>query len=161
MAKVTDGLRKLSKANLMPEDNYDLAVREVVTGMGENNWEKIWAVPVNPEDPSLATRRTSYMIGSPDTGDWRGLTELLKAAKLTEVPDGDYGEGDTRNLVGVEFPARIFHGQGNRGLEAKIAPTVDHDWVAENTAEDGEDEAPARKKTAKKKASKKTSRRKS
>lgn len=160
MAKVTEGLRQLSKANLVPEDEYDFVVREVVTNMGDNNWEKVRCNILNAPDPSLATRRIDYLIGSPDTGDWRGLTDLLKAAKLTEVPDGDYGEGDTRNLAGVEFPGRVYHRQGNRGEEANIRPTVDHDWVAENTASDDDGETP-RKTTEKKASKKKTSRRRS
>ena len=126
--------------------------------MGDNNWEKVWCEFVDPPDTGLAVRRVSHMIGSPDTNDWRGLTEILQAAQLYNIPDGEFGEDDTRNLVGVEFPGRIYHGQGNRGLEAKIAPTVDPEWVSKMLAEaEGgyEDEAPApkrRKKAAKKKS---------
>jgi hypothetical protein len=164
MAKVTDGLRQLAKANLVPEDEYDFIVREVVIGMGDNNWEKVRCNIVNPPDPALATRRIDYLIGSPDTGDWRGLTQLLEAAQLTNVPDGDFGDGDTRNLVEVEFPGRIYHRQGNRGLEANIAPTVNHDWVAEHTDQSEEDEDASskrrsRKKTTAKKAKRRGSRR--
>ena len=132
MAKVTQGLKELQKANLLPEDTYDWRVAQVITNMGDNNWEKVWCIMVNPDDPSLATRRVSMLIGSPDVGDWRGLTSLLAAAKLTDVPDGDFGPGDTRNLEGVEFTGRLYHKMGNRGMEAAIEPTIDQNWAQEN-----------------------------
>jgi len=135
MAKVTQGLKELQKAQLLPEADYDWRIVQVVTGMGDNNWEKVWCVMVNPTDPSLATRRVSKMIGSPDVGDWRGLAAILSAAKLLDVPDGDYGPGDTRNLEGVEFPGRLYHGMGNRGMEANIEPTIDQDWAKENLSD--------------------------
>lgn len=152
MAKVTQGLRQLAKANLIPEEEYDFIVREVVTGMGDDNWEKVRCNIVNPSEPSLATRRIDFMIGSPDTGDWRGLTQLLEAAQLTEVPDGDYGPGDTRNLVELEFPGRVHHTQGKRGWEAQIRPTIDHEWVAKHSGEEDEpEEGSRRRKKSKKK----------
>ena len=145
MAKVTDGLKKLALAQLIPEDEYELIIDSVVTGMGNDNWEKVWCKFVNPPDQKLLARRISHMIGSPDTSDWRGLTEILSAAQLEEVPGGDYGEGDTRNLVGVTFRGRVFHRQGNRGQEAAIVPIVDSDWLSKLSAEDG-DEPPKRRR---------------
>jgi hypothetical protein len=159
MARVTEGLRDLVKSNLIPEDQYDFVVREVVTGMGDNNWEKVRCNIVNPSEPSLATRRIDYMLGSPDTGDWRGLVQLLEAARLEEVPDGEYGEGDTRNLEGLEFPGRVFHRVGNRGLEANISPIVDPAWVTEHTDEGAEGEAAARRGGRRKKTASKKKRR--
>lgn len=147
MAKVTDGLRKLARAQLIPEDEYDLVIRKVVTEMGPDNWERADCVFVNPPDPSLATRRVSHLLGSPDTGDWRGLQDILMAAKLEEVPDGEYGPGDTRNLEGVTFSGRIYHGMGRRGPEAKISPIIDDKWMQELMAGDGE--PPPRKRTRK------------
>lgn len=158
MAKVTQGMAALAKANLVPEDDYDFVVRQVVTKMGDDEWEKAWCVIENPEEPSLATRRISYMLGSPITGDWRGLTELIQAAKLTGVPDGDYGDSDTRNLEGVTFPGRIFHRTGNRGLEAAIRPTIDHDWVAANMDEEGASTGRRRKKATTTKKRRRSSR---
>lgn len=149
MAKVTDGLRTLAKAQLVPEDEYKFVVRRVVTGMGNDNWERADCVFVDPPDPSLATRRVSHLLGSPDTGDWRGLQDILMAAKLEEVPDGEFGPGDTRNLEGVTFDGRIYHGTGRRGPEAKISPIIDDEWMQEIMAEDG---GPATRKTRKKKS---------
>ena len=155
MAKVTDGLRTIAKAQLVPEDEYDFVVRKVVTGMGKDNWERVDCNFVNPPDQGLATRRISHLIGSPDTGDWRGLQEILMAAELEEVPNGDYGPGDTRNLEGVEFRARVYHGTGRRGLEAKLSMIINDEWVTKLMSDD--DETPTRRKRAKK-AAKKTRR---
>lgn len=158
MAKVTDGLKSLAKAQLVPEDEYDFKISKVTTNMGDNNWEKVSCVFLNPSEPSLATRRIDHMIGSPDTGDWRGLQQILMAAKLEDVPDGDYGEGDTRNLEGVEFTARVYHGSGRHGPEAKLSPIIDDEWVQQMMSEDGDEPTTTQRKKRGKKTAKKTRR---
>lgn len=137
MAKVTDGLRAMAKAQLVPEQTYDFKVAKVRIEMGDDNWERADCVIQNPEDPKLATRRIGYLLGSPDTGDWRSLQTLLWALKLENVPDGEYGKNDTRNLEGAEFEGRLYHRMGNRGLEASIRPIYEEAWVQEHLSEDG------------------------
>lgn len=147
MAKITEGLRALAKANLVPEDEYEFTIAKVRIGLGDDNWELADCRFVNPENPSLAVRRISYFLGSPDTGNWNGLQDLLFACELEEVPDGDYGEQETQNLEGVNFRGRVYHGMGKKGLEAKIAPIVNDAWVQELMSSE---EGPAKRRTKKK-----------
>ena len=128
MAKVTDGVKTLMESDLIPDATYRLRVNKVRPA---GSWEVADLGFVNPEDPELVGRRLSYFLGEPSTNNWRGLTDLLKAAKLLEVPKDENGDQDTKtSLIGIEFPARVTRRDGKRGPENVVYPTMDNDWIA-------------------------------
>ena len=131
MAKVTDGVKTLMESDLIPDATYRLRVNKVRPA---GSWEVADLGFVNPEDPELVGRRLSYFIGELSTGNWRGLTDLLKSAQLLEVPkDKETGEQDTMKcLDGIEFNARVSRRDGKRGPENVVYPTFDNDWIAAN-----------------------------
>lgn len=130
MAEVTAGVKSLMEADLIPDASYNLRVNRV---RDAGSWEAADLGFVNPSDPELVGRRLTYFLGEPSTKNWRGLTDLLKAAKLLEVPKDENGKQDTKtSLIGIEFPARVTRRDGKRGPENVVYPTLDNDWVMAN-----------------------------
>lgn len=126
MAKVKEGIRKLMESDLIPDKDYEGQVMRV---RDAGTWE-VADVSIVDAEPELIGRRLSYFLGEPSTNSWRGLTELLKAAKLEEVPKDENGDQDTKtSLVGVKFPMRVRRRDGKRGPENVVYPIADNDWV--------------------------------
>lgn len=147
MAEVNDGIRKLQEADLIPEDDYNFRVLRVrLSRSGE--YEIADLAFEDPQDPELVNRRVSYFLGSPTANTWRGLRELLKAAKLLNVPeDKETGKRDTMvTLQGTVFPGRLRHRDGNQGPENNVQPIIDNDWVASVMSTEGEEVKPRRRR---------------
>ncbi len=150
MAKVEDKVRDLQKAQLIPEREYDFEVRRVrVTDSGHEYADLGF---VSPPDKEIAGRRVSYWLGNSATLDWRGLTDLLMSAQLTELPLDENGEKDTEtSLPGVAFSGRLAHVETKRGPDVRVYPNIDYDWAQANMGDDAPSAAGSRRAARKKK----------
>jgi hypothetical protein len=153
--KIEKRVKGMMESNLVPEDDYDMVVNRVKDA-GESGWEVAVLGFKNPSDKELKTKTIDFFICNNQTGTTEGLRDLLLAAQLTELPEDENGEQDTKtSLPGVEFPARVTRGTGKRGPTNWVNPIIDWDWVKENVGDDDdeEDEAPRgrRKKVGSKK----------
>lgn len=131
MAEVNKGVRELMESDLIPDDDYNFVVNAV---RDAGTWEVADLGFDSPDDPELVGRRLSYFLGQPSTESWRGLTDLLKSAKLMDVPEDEAtGKRDTKiGLIGVKFPGRVRRRDGNRGPENVVYPIIDPDWVSQH-----------------------------
>lgn len=128
MARVTQGIKEMAEADLIPEESYMMRVLSV-DEVGDKGWEVARCGFDNPSDKGLVGRRVDYFLGR--EGNWRGLQRLLQAAQLTELPEDENGDQDTQtSLVGVVFPASITHGERNGMPENRLSPNIDYDWLA-------------------------------
>lgn len=133
--EVKDGLDALQRAELVPDDTYDMRIVKIrderpKDGQDPATFQPSWSIAsceiVKAEDPmcdvdQVIGRRLDYwLIGQ---GGHRGLTVLL-LHKHQSDPDGGWDQGipadmngdrDTKNLVGVEFRARVGSYEGQKG----------------------------------------------
>jgi len=130
MAEVKESFRELAEADLIPERDYMMRVISA-DEVGDKGWEVARCGFVDPPDKELAGRRVDYFIGR--EGNWRGLSRLLQAAKMFDLPLDSEGRQRTgTSLPGVEFPAHVSKGMRNGMPENRLSPNIDYDWVEAN-----------------------------
>ena len=149
MAEVKESFRELAEADMIPETDYLMRVISV-DEVGDKGWEVARCGFVDPPDKELAGRRVDYFIGR--EGNWRGLSRLLQAAKMFDLPlDSEKRQRTGTSLPGVEFPAHVSKGMRNGMPENRLSPNIDYDWVEANAdKEEGKRAKTGRKGTSKK-----------
>lgn len=154
MAEVKESFRELAEADLIPERDYMMRVLSAEE-VGDKGWEVARCGFVDPPDKELAGRRVDFFIGQP--GNWRGLSRLLQAAKMFDLPLDSEGKQRTgTSLPGVEFPAHVSEGRRNGMPENRLSPNIDYDWVEANADKEEAQRAGGSKKPSRKRTSKKT-----
>jgi len=154
VAKLKVGLREMSKRELLPEGEYKFLINDIRTtkdGSGEGAFLEV----VKGPDPELVGRRSYMYLMNLQTEDTPGLSPLLASLQLIYPPDGEYGEGDTHNLIGLEFDAQVVISIDKKTGNDRnyVNPEYDADWLDEvRNASDEELERLAGKKKSRKKA---------
>lgn len=154
MAEVTQSFRELAEADLIPEDDYRMRVLSV-DEVGDKGWEVARCGFVDPPDKELTGRRVDYFLGR--EGDWRGLSRLLQAAKIFDLPFDPEGKQRTQtSLPGLEFPAHVRRGMRKGMPENQLSPNIDYDWVEANAGKEEAERSGGSKKASRKKSPAKT-----
>ena len=130
MAEVKESFKELAEADLIPEADY--MMRVISAGpRGEKGWEMARCGFVDPPDKELSGRTIDYFLGR--AGDWRGLSRLLQAAQIFDLPVGPDGKQTTEgSLPGLEFPASVYRGSRNGLPQNQLSPNIDYQWVEAN-----------------------------
>lgn len=139
MAEVKESFRELAEADMIPENDYEMRVISV-DQVGDKGWEVARCGFVEPPDKELTGRRVDYFIGR--EGNWRGLSRLLQAAQLFDLPMDSEGKQKTEtSLPGLKFPAHVSKGTRNGMPENRLSPNIDYDWVEANADKEGAGES--------------------
>lgn len=144
--KVSEGLRVLSKRELLPEGEYRLKIERVgstADGTGEN----AHCVILQGPDVEVRGKKVILYLGSQQANLYIGLSQLLASLQLLRVPDGEHGEGDTHNLEGLDFGANIVVGLDKKtGLERNyVNPIYDAEWYNQVMSQQITEETPKKR----------------
>ena len=130
MAKVTQGLRDLAKRDLLPEAQYVLRVNKVSLTADKTGETADCIVVKGPDRETHGKHVNLYLQNFPAELSI-GLTQLMASLQVTEVPSGEYGESDTHNFIGAEFPANIVIQPDKKTGQDRnyVNPIYDAEWL--------------------------------
>jgi hypothetical protein len=146
----------MREADLLPEMTAVMKIGPKGRVVGDDEWEVIdMFVTSKPNsdgqtpDESYVGRKIGYFLGQEKTNNWRGVTDLLMALQLQEVPERDGEQNTLTAFEGVEVECRITKDEVKVRNNAR--PVIDWDWVNKDYEGEGGGK-PAGRKTRKKKA---------